>query len=181
LPVASRDTPRLSLRRITASDAPAIAAMYRDPAVMATLGGVRSAEASARQVEAMAAHWEAHGFGLWAAHERATGAFVGRGGLRRVEVLGNPEVEVAYALVPAFWGLGLASELARESVRVAFAELALPELVAFTLVTNHASRRVIEKLGFRFERGFEHVGLAHVLFRLRREDVAPAATRAPRA
>jgi ribosomal-protein-alanine N-acetyltransferase len=169
-----RRTPRLALRPLAGEDLPAIAAMHQDPRVMATLGGLRSHEESERFVAAMAEHWERHGFGLWMAHERETGAFAGRGGLHRVEVLGRPEVEVAYAFLPGFWGRGLATELARESVRVAFSELGLAELVGFTLLENAASRRVLEKLGFRYERDFERAGLPHRLFRLAAGEEAPA-------
>ena len=70
----------------------------------------------------------------------------------------------------AFWGMGLATELARESVRVGFAVLGRAELVSFTLPTNLRSRRVMEKAGFRHERDFAWAGLPHVLYRLRRQD-----------
>ena len=43
--------------------------------------------------------------------------------------------------------------------------------VSFTLPDNVASRRVMEKLGFRFERDTPYAGLPHVLYRLR---VSPA-------
>ena len=39
---------------------------------------------------------------------------------------------------------------------------------AFTLPDNIASRRVMEKAGFSYERDILRVGLAHVLYRLRR-------------
>jgi RimJ/RimL family protein N-acetyltransferase len=78
------------------------------------------------------------------------GAFAGRGGLRRVAIEGRPEVEVGYGLMPERGGQGLATELAGESIRVAFDELQLPELVCFTLPTNRASQRVMEKAGFRY-------------------------------
>ena len=58
------------------------------------------------------------------------------------------------------------SEMAAEAVRVAFEELGLPDLVSFTLHDNHASRRVMERLGFSYERDVEHAGLPHVLYRL---------------
>jgi RimJ/RimL family protein N-acetyltransferase len=73
-------------------------------------------------------------------------------------------------LVPDFWGRGLATELARESVRVGFGVLGVADLVCFTLPTNARSRRVMEKAGFRYERDVEHAGLPHVLYRLRRND-----------
>lgn len=164
-----RRTARLALHPLGPADLPEIAAMHQDPRVMATLGGLRSPEESERYVDAMAEHWERHGFGLWVARERETGAFAGRGGLHAVDVLGRSEVEVAYALLPPFWGRGLATELAEASVRLAFDELGLAELVAFALVENRASQRVMEKLGFRYERDFEKAGLPHRLFRLRSE------------
>jgi ribosomal-protein-alanine N-acetyltransferase len=167
-PVAERRTARLALRPLAAADGPALAAMHRDPDVMATLGGVRSPEETARFVCESVEHWEQHGFGIWAAHDLATGAFAGRGGLRRVTVLGRDEVEVAYAFLPPFWRRGLATELGRESLRLGFSELALPELVAFTLIDNLASQRVIQKLGFRYEREFERAGLPHRLYRATR-------------
>ena len=40
-------------------------------------------------------------------------------------------------------------------------------VVSFTLPGNLASRRVMEKLGFRFERETTYAGLPHVLYRLR--------------
>jgi RimJ/RimL family protein N-acetyltransferase len=71
---------------------------------------------------------------------------------------------VAWAVMPARWGEGLATELARVSVRVAFERLELAELVAITLPDNTASRRVMEKSGFRYDRDIVHVGLDHVLY-----------------
>jgi RimJ/RimL family protein N-acetyltransferase len=172
--VARRRTARLSLRSLSSRDLAALTAMHQDPDVMATLGGLRSPVETERFVDETVRHWEQHGFGLWVAHELAGGSFVGRGGLRRVEMAGRSEVEVAYALLPPFWGRGLASELARESIRVAFSELGLPEVVAFTQVRNRASQRVLDKVGFRFEREFERAGEPHWLFRLRRGEEPPS-------
>lgn len=141
--------------------------MHADVRVMATLGGVRSEERTREFLRTNLAHWDEHGFGLWMFREAATGAFVGRAGLRHVRIAGREEVELAYALMPEFWGRGLATELARGLVRIAFEELALAELVAFTITTNQASRRVMEKVGFAFERELVHAGVPHVLYRRR--------------
>ena len=100
------------------------------------------------------------------ARDAATSRFVGRGGLRHTVVEGKPDVEVAYGLMPEFWGRGLATELARESVRVGFVDLQLADLVSFTLPTNRASQRVMEKAGFRYERDVIHADLPHVFYRL---------------
>jgi RimJ/RimL family protein N-acetyltransferase len=149
---------------------PLLDAFQRDARVMATLGGVRSEDETRRHVDEQVAHWAAHGFGLWIARAADTGVFVGRAGLRHVEAAGLPEVEVAYALVPDLWGRGLGTELAAECVRFGFEELGRSDLVCFTMTTNAASRRVMEKAGFRYEREFERAGLPHVLMRLRVAD-----------
>ena len=160
-------TDRLALRAITANDHGDLARMHADETVMRTLGGTWPPERTPELIETTVAHWNEHGFGLWVARERSTGAFVGRGGLRRVVIDDRDEVEVAYALVRPFWGRGLATELARESVRFGFEEVALPDLVCFTLVDNDGSRRVMEKVGFVYERDMTWKELPHVLYRLR--------------
>ncbi len=140
--------------------------MHADPAVMATLGGVRSREETVGFLDRLVEHWRVHGFGLWLLSSREDGAFVGRGGLLTVELEGRAEVELAYALAAPWWGRGLATELARWSVRLAFEVLEVPSLICLTLPTNHASRRVMEKAGFRFEKDVVHRGLPHVLCRI---------------
>ena len=111
-------------------------------------------------------HWKRHGWGPWVVRDAASGAALGRVGLKRTTVDGAEEVEVAWLIAADRWGEGLATEMAAEAVRAAFEELALPDLVAFTLTGNAASRRVMERLGFAFERDIEHAGLPHVLYRL---------------
>ncbi|HSP96508.1 MAG TPA: GNAT family N-acetyltransferase [Candidatus Dormibacteraeota bacterium] len=159
-------TARLLLTRIEKADFAELCRMHRDPEVMATLGGIRSDEVSADILEQLMAHWEAHGFGYWMAHDPETGAFVGRGGLRRVVVGGGDEIEVGYALMPQYWGRGLATELARECARIGFEQLGQRDLVAFTLPTNYASRSVMQRVGFLYERDVIWAGMPHVLYRL---------------
>jgi RimJ/RimL family protein N-acetyltransferase len=77
------------------------------------------------------------------------------------------EVELGYVVCPERWGRGLATEMGSAIVNHAFSELALGSVVAFTRVDNAASRRVMEKLGFRYERTFSNRGAQSVLYRLR--------------
>jgi [ribosomal protein S5]-alanine N-acetyltransferase len=165
-PIDDLDTARLHLTRIRPADLDDYIRMYADPRVMATLGGLRTAEWTTTYLDVQAAHWDKHGFGLWTARDAATGEFAGRGGLRHGIVDGKAEIELAYGFLPAFWGRGIATELAAECVRVGFTELRLPEIVCFTLPTNAASKRVMEKVGFRYERDIVYCELPHVLCRL---------------
>lgn len=161
-------TARLQGTPLGADAGPLLHDLLTDPRVAATLGGVPSQDALAGIVARHAAHWIAHGFGYWLWRDRATGAVVARGGLQLVVVGGRAEVEVGWAVASERWGEGLASELGEAAVAHAFGPLGLTEVVAFTLPTNHTSRRVMEKLGFSRESAHvQHAGLDHVLYRQR--------------
>jgi [ribosomal protein S5]-alanine N-acetyltransferase len=161
-------TSRLVLTPLAYADLDDLVRMYLDTQTMATLGGTRTPDQTAQYLQTHLDHWDEHGFGFWAARDLATGQFAGRGGLRRLLVEGTPVIEVGYGFLPEYWGRGLATELARESVRVAFEELHMPTLACFTLPTNLASRRVMEKVGFQYQRDFIFADLPHILFKLDR-------------
>jgi RimJ/RimL family protein N-acetyltransferase len=168
----SLHTPRLTGERLGADHAAELTALLLDPAVSRWLWPFPAPLNGADVVAGLAdgaVHWERHGFGLWLLRDRGSGEMVGRGGLQYTDVDGASGIEVAWAIVPGRWGQGLATELAHASVEVAFGALELDELVAMTLPDNLASRRVMEKAGFVFDRECEHAGLPHVLYRRRRE------------
>jgi RimJ/RimL family protein N-acetyltransferase len=127
------------------------------------------------------AHFDRHGFGLWAAEDRSTGAFMGFIGLAipQFDAQFMPAVEIGWRLASEWWGRGLATEGAHEVVRYAFQVADLHELVSFTLPSNTRSRRVMEKLGMTRNPSddFDHPNLPpghplrrHVLYRLKRTD-----------
>ena len=49
---------------------------------------------------------------------------------------------------------------------MAFEQLGMTDVACFTLTTNRASQRVMEKVGFEYERDIVHAGLPHVLCRI---------------
>jgi ribosomal-protein-alanine N-acetyltransferase len=161
------ETARLRAERIAREHHPLFVALAEDERMAAWLGGVPPRARMDERLLADLAHWNEHGFGDWALFERDSGEFVARGGLRRVEIVGRPEVELGYAIVPERWGQGLATELSEAAVRIGFDDVGLEEIVAFTLPHNLASRRVMEKVGFAYERDFEWADLPHVLYRIR--------------
>ncbi len=162
-------TERLSAERLRPGHLPDYVRLFADARVMATLspdGKPLAAEAAAKWLQFSLDHWDHHGYGYWALRSADDNQFVGRAGLKSVDVDGKPEVELAYALMPEFWGRGLATEISRAMLNIAFADLGLTDVVCFTLTTNVASQRVMQKLGFRFERDGLHVNLPHVFYRL---------------
>ncbi len=100
---------------------------------------MRSAHATAEYLRTNLAHWDRYGFGLWVIFEEG-GRFVGRAGIRRLEVEGVDEIEIAYSFRRDAWGLGYASETAAALRDVAFGALGLEGLVAIAVAEHGATR-----------------------------------------
>ena len=160
-------TARMRGERLGPQHHGALAPMLADPGVGATMGGVATPQQVAEQLAHAAEEWERNGFGYWMFFDAATGEPLARGGLSPAEFDGRPEVEVGWTVTPGRWGEGLATELGAAALEVA-AELGLDDIVAFTLPHNAASRRVMEKLGFVYEKTAPYkVYGDHVLYRRR--------------
>lgn len=146
----SLTTERLLLRPWTEADAPAYRGLWleRDPRSLRLIGpdGRPHVEDLRRAIREQFAASVADGYGLFAVEERAGGRFVGYCGLvRRVATPDEPEL--AYELARAFHGRGYATEAAR-AVRDAAATTGRTRLWAGVRVSNTASLRVLDKLGF---------------------------------
>jgi RimJ/RimL family protein N-acetyltransferase len=170
-------TARLLCERLGPEHHDEVARLVLDPRVARWIepDGVPAPEHEvAGWLAARDSHWERHGFGQWLLRDRITGEMVGRGGLAHTRIGGRDEVELAWSIVPERWGQGLATEMALAALELAFGPLELDDVVAFTLPDNVASRRVMDKAGFVFERDVVHAGLPHVLYRRTRPPAAEA-------
>jgi len=155
------ETGRLSLHPIRRSDLDALVALWSDPSVMQFLPGnrPRTVEAAQAELAFMLDHWKAHGIGAWAIFLRGQDEMIGYCYLQYLhpepggvtpESLPNPNMlELAYALARKAWGRGLATEAAEAVVNYGFKEKGLEQVVAGIHCDNEASRRVLEKVGFR--------------------------------
>lgn len=161
-------TERLRLEPIGAAHVDDVAAMLADARVGATMGGVRDRSFAEEVTLRQAARWAEDGFGLWAAYSRDDGGFVGRGGIQRTRLEGEDVVEAGWCLLPARWGRGLATEMARVALELGFGELGLEEIVAFTQPFNSASRAVMVRLGMTYVRDCVYADLPHVVYATRR-------------
>lgn len=172
-------TNRLLLRRWRESDREPFARMNADPRVMEFFPEPLSLDESNQLVDRIEAHFEEHGFGLYAVELIEDHSFIGYIGLAvpKFSAHFTPCVEIGWRLAASCWGRGLATEGAREMARYAFDKFGLDELVSFTVPGNLRSRRVMEKLGMTHNPtdDFDHPGLPeghplrrHVLYRLRR-------------
>ncbi|MGO9451454.1 MAG: GNAT family N-acetyltransferase [Candidatus Binataceae bacterium] len=162
-------TSRLLGRPIALTDFGRLRGIHADPRATATLStnSLPFSKAYTRKsVESWTRHWDEHGYGVWLFHKR-DGEFVGYAGIKVAAVADEHGTELLYAIRPEFWGQNYASEMSRAALQFAFERVGMKEIIAFTLTTNLASRRVMENCGFRYERDVTYAGLPHVLYRLR--------------
>lgn len=101
-----------------------------------------------QQMASFAGQWELRGTGQWALEERSSGRLVGRAGTHWPHRFDWPGVEVGWALDPAVWGRGFATEAGRATVGWAFDTLDVEELCSMIHVENPRSSSVARRLGF---------------------------------
>jgi RimJ/RimL family protein N-acetyltransferase len=167
-------TERLLLRRWIESDRRPFAELNADPRVMEHLPAVLTSDESDAFIARIEAHFERHGFGLWAIEVPEQYPFVGFVGLAvpSFEAHFTPCVEVGWRLAVESWGHGYATEAARAALAFGFGPAGLTEIVSFTVPENQRSRRVMERLGMTYDSAddFDHPtqpDRRHVLYRLR--------------
>jgi RimJ/RimL family protein N-acetyltransferase len=159
-------TARLRAERLTPEAWDAVRQMDSDPSFMSLLGGVRSEEETREYMDRNLKHWDTYGFGLWILHD-TTDQIIGRGAIRHLDVEGTDEVELGYGFYPAYWGQGLATEIAKTFLAVGLTELRLATMVGITRHANIGSQRVLEKTGLVYERDIVEHGVPHMLYRYR--------------
>ncbi len=144
-------TARLRATKLSLADRDDLVALHLDPDVSRFLGGVRSAETTDRYIETGLRHWADHGVGLWTLRD-LDGAFVGRSALRYIDLEGDREFEIAYALARNAWGRGLATEIGAALVDLWRRRCDQPALVGVVEKGNAGSENVLRKAGFAYER-----------------------------
>lgn len=173
------ETERLVLRRWRASDLEPFAALNADSKVMEYFPYPLEPGRSDAFAEHIEAHFDTHGFGLWAVEVKGGEPFIGFVGIRSLskepDLPFEAEAEVGWRLAYSAWGRGYAPEAARASLEFGFCECELGEVVSFTTVANERSQRVMQKIGMRRDpaEDFDHLRIEpgspirrHVLYRL---------------
>lgn len=171
-------TPRLRLVRIGPASAHDLWQVHNDDEVAQWYGERPSPDEAEQRAALMGEAWRFHGVHKWMAYDRESGALVGRGGLSRTPVdddwgqiyahLPNEPwvhdvhdddrpfrahaqwIELGWALRRDYWGQGLASEIGRAGLRLAFDILGVQAVVSCTVRHNERSRSVMERIGMQY-------------------------------
>ena len=147
------ETERLLLRRFTVDDAEFILTLLNEPSFLRYIGDkqVRSLE-DARQyiLNGPVASYERHGFGLCLVELKESHTPIGMCGLLKREELPHPDI--GFAFLPAFWNQRFGLESATAVLNDARDRLGVERILAITSLDNEPSIKLLERLGFRFER-----------------------------
>jgi len=176
-------TERLWLRRWVLEDRAPFARLNADARVVEFFPSALAREESDARADRIEAHFENHGFGLWAVEIPGITRFAGFIGLSIpvFEAPFMPCIEIGWRLDAEHWGRSYATEGARAALEFGFQSLPVQEIVSYTVPANVRSRRVMERIGMTHSpsEDFEHPVLPeghplrrHVLYRIGRPSQA---------
>lgn len=149
------ESARLRMRRSRRDDADFIIELLNDPAWLEFIGNrnIRSRDDAHRYIETvLQALVTRTGFGLDIVERKADHAPIGLCGLIKRDEL--DDVDLGFALLPAWRGGGYAREAARAVLEHAVQALGLTRVAAIVSARNERSIHLLRELGFAFERDF---------------------------
>ena len=139
---------------MTDDDIGSIHEIYSDPATWTHLpsGRFKDRHESEQMLESSDRSWRQAGLGQWSVRLRmdasessaTANGIVGTGG---VTVSNIGVWNLGYRLTPSSWGAGIATELARASIRAANTMEPLRAVTARVLTSNPASQRLLAHVG----------------------------------
>ena len=147
------ETERLLLRQFSTEDAEFILELLNEPSFIRNIGdrGVRTIEgANSYILNGPVASYAKNDFGLYLVKLKETNESIGMCGLIQRDAL--EDVDIGYAFLPRFWSKGYAVESALAVKEYARNVIGLNHIVAITDPENEGSIRVLEKIGFQFEK-----------------------------
>ncbi len=138
---------------MTPDDAEFILKLVNEPSFIRFIGdkGVRSHADAVQYIQTgPMASYERFGFGLYLVELKGSRVPIGMCGVLKRDSL--PDIDVGFAFLPAFWSKGYAFEAAAAVKCLGKDVLGISRLVAITNPDNESSIKLLEKIGFRYER-----------------------------
>lgn len=157
-------TKRLILREFTVSDQKFILELINTPDWIKYIGDkkVHSLDDAKEYLEnGPIKSYKENGYGLWLVQLKDTGAPIGMCGLINRDTL--TDVDIGFALLPKYYNLGYAYEIAEATLKHGKNTLNLKKIVAITDPVNKSSIKLLEKIGLQFEKNLELSGCDKVL------------------
>jgi ribosomal-protein-alanine N-acetyltransferase len=146
------ETLRLRLRHFTPDDADDLYHIYSYPELFKYMSNEKklSWEQTVGVINSLTENWQQHQVGVWAVVYKKDRKLIGHCGFKFLE--NTQEIQIGYLLLPSYWGMGLGTEAASAALKYGFEVAKLERVVAVAKPENIASRRVMEKVGMKYEK-----------------------------
>jgi RimJ/RimL family protein N-acetyltransferase len=147
------ETERLIIRELIEADDKFILDLLNQPSFIKYIGdrNVRTVEESRVYIkDRLRKSYEHFGFGMYLVELKETKMPIGVCGFVKRDSL--PEPDIGFAFLADFEGKGYGSESAEAVMKYGKEVLNLSRVLAIATQDNHASHKLLEKLGFEFER-----------------------------
>ena len=147
------ETNRLSLREFDLNDSEFIINLVNSPNWLEFIGdkNVKTTEDAINYLEnGPIKSYKENGFGLWLVQLKDSNIPIGMCGLVNRETLKN--IDIGFAMLPDYSGLGYGFEIANATMNYAKNSLGLDKIIAITDSNNIASINLLNKIGLYFEK-----------------------------
>ena len=145
------ETKRLIIEHFTCADIHMRASIEADPLVRKFVDGkCLSREEAGHYVKMSMDSYAVNGFGRFAVRSKTSKRLIGMCGFLRQD----EEIDFGYRYSAETWGKGIGYEAANKVLNYGLEHLKLKKICAGVAIENIPSIKILEKLGFKFEKNF---------------------------
>lgn len=145
------ETKRLIIEHFTCADIHMWASIEADPLVRKFVDGkCLSREEAGHYVKMSMDSYAVNGFGRFAVRSKTSKGLIGMCGFLRQD----EEIDFGYRYSAETWGKGIGYEAANKVLNYGLEHLKLKKICAGVAIENIPSVKILEKLGFKFEKNF---------------------------
>jgi len=164
----NQDTQRLILRKMHKDDIKEWIEFFIDNPLEIYLGidvSLPTETKATNWIDLQLKRYATNDFGHLAAIEKKTGHLVGVGGLIKRDINSKEELEIAYSIIPQFWGNGYATEISKQMKKYAIENKLSESLISIISIENTPSKKVALKNGFQISETAIYKGMNVDIFR----------------
>ena len=166
------ETDRFILRDIEESDVQGIFDLDSDPDVLTYIGTppIKTLDEAYDIIKYIRNQYTENGIGRWAVIDKETSDFVGWTGLKYEQKVRSEfdYYDIGDRLRKKYWGQGIASLTASESLRYGFEQLSLDEICGAADINHRVSNHILQKIGLSHLEQFVFEGTAANFYRITR-------------
>lgn len=146
----NQESNRLKFRKLTMNDIPKWAEFFvnNDGLKFVGINSVTDKyEMAEKWIKGTLKRYEKQAYGFLAVELKDSNEFIGMGGILIWELNGRKEHEIAYSIIPEYWGNGYATEIAQTIKDYSFKNIDSNRFISIIHVENLASVKVATKTG----------------------------------